>query len=260
MIYALKHDALGAFKERYRKQCDVLLLEDIHFLSGKVGTQTELALTLDCLLDANKKLIFTSCYLPGDIPKMNDQLSSRLSCSLISSIEPPDFRTRVRILEKKARLNGYEMPNEVKSYLASELSENVRQLESGLIGVTAKSSLLGTVIDLDLAKSVVKNIVRQSKNITIDVIKKLVCREFNISVSDIVSSSRKQTFVRPRQIAMFLSRRYTDSPLQEIGRSFNRYHATALHSIGAVERELRQNPTVRRQIELLGNKLESGNF
>ncbi len=260
MIHALKHDALGRFKEKYRKQCDVLLLEDIHFLSGKVGTQTELALTLDCLLDANKKLIFTSCYLPGDIPKMNEQLTSRLSCSLISSIEPPDFRTRVRILEKKAKLNGYEMPNDVKSYLASELSENVRQLESGLIGVTAKSSLLGAAIDLDLAKSVVKNIVRQSKNITIDVIKKLVCREFNISIVDIVSHSRKQTLVRPRQIAMFLSRRYTDSPLQEIGRSFNRYHATALHSIGAVERELRQSPTMRRQIELLENKLESGNF
>ena len=260
MIHALRHDALGRFKEKYRKRCDVLLLEDIHFLSGKVGTQTELALTLDCLLDANKKLIFTSCYLPADIPKMNEQLSSRLSCSLISAIDPPDFRTRVRILEKKAKLNGYEMPDDVKSYLASELSENVRQLESGLIGVTAKSSLLGAPIDLSLARSVVKNIARQGKNITINVIKKLVCREFNISNGDIVSRSRKQTFLRPRQIAMFLSRRYTDSPLQEIGRSFNRYHATALHAIGVVERELRQSIAMRRQVEFLSNKLEVGKF
>lgn len=260
MIYALRHDALDRFKEKYRKRCDVLLLEDIHFLSGKVGTQTELALTLDCLLDANKKLIFTSCYLPADIPKMNEQLSSRLSCSLISAIDPPDFRTRVRILEKKAKLNGYEMPDDVKSYLASELSDNVRQLESGLIGVTAKSSLLGAPIDLGLARSVVKNIARQSQNITIDVIKKLVCREFNISIGDIVSRSRKQTVVRPRHIAMFLSRRYTDSPLQEIGRSFNRYHATALHAIGAVERELSQSVAMRRQVEFLSNKLEAGKF
>ncbi|MEW6672533.1 MAG: chromosomal replication initiator protein DnaA [Thermodesulfobacteriota bacterium] len=260
MIHALRHDALDRFKEKYRKRCDVLLLEDIHFLSGKVGTQTELALTLDCLLDANKKLIFTSCYLPADIPKMNEQLSSRLSCSLISAIDPPDFRTRVRILEKKAKLNGYEMPDDVKSYLAGELSENVRQLESGLIGVTAKSSLLGSPIDLNLAKSVVKNIVRQSKNITLDVIKKLVCREFNITLADIISRSRKQTIVRPRQIAMFLSRRYTDSPLQEIGRSFNRYHATALHAIGAIERQLRQSVAMRRQVEFLSNKLEAGKF
>lgn len=260
MVHALRHDALDRFKEKYRKRCDVLLLEDIHFLSGKVGTQTELALTLDCLLDANKKLIFTSCYLPADIPKMNEQLSSRLSCSLISAIDPPDFRTRVRILEKKAKLNGYEMPDDVKSYLASELSDNVRQLESGLIGVTAKSSLLGAPIDLNLARSVVKNIARQSKNITIDVIKKLVCGEFNISIGDIVSRSRKQTVVRPRHIAMFLSRRYTDSPLQEIGRSFNRYHATALHAIGVIDRELRQSVAMRRQVEFLSNKLEAGKF
>ena len=126
--------------------------------------------------------------------------------------------------------------------------------------MTAKSSLLGAPIDLSLARSVVKNIGRQSKNITIDVIKKLVCREFNISNGDIVSRSRKQTFLRPRQIAMFLSRRYTDSPLQEIGRSFNRYHATALHAIGVVERELRQSIAMRRQVEFLSNKLEVGKF
>lgn len=260
MIHALRQDALGPFKEKYRKKCDVLLLEDIHFLSGKVRTQTELVLTLDCLLDANKKLIFTSCYLPADIPKMNEHLSSRLSCSLISSIDPPDFRTRVRILEQKAKLNGYSMPVDVTHYLAGELTENVRQLESGLIGVTAKSSLLGTSIDLNLAKSVVKNIVRHGKNITIDVIKRLVCKEFNISIGDIISRSRKQAVVRPRQIAMFLSRRYTDSPLQDIGRSFNRYHATALHSINAVERELKQSVTVRKQVEFLSHKLEAGSF
>jgi len=111
-----------------------------------------------------------------------------------------------------------------------------------------------------LAESVVKNIVRYRKNITIDAIKKLVCKYYNISIAEIVSSSRKQSILRPRQIAIYLSRRYTDSPLQTIGRSFNRYHATALHSIGAVERGLKENSPTQKQVEFFCNRLEAGKF
>ncbi len=145
-------------------------------------------------------------------------------------------------------------------YLASELTEDVRQLESGLIGVTARSSLLGVPIDLGLAESVAKNIVRQRKNITIDAIKKLVCKQYSISINDIISRSRKQHIVWPRQIAIYLSRKYTDSPLQTIGKSFNRYHATALYSIGAVERALKENGPMQKQVEFLCKNLESGKF
>lgn len=258
MVHSFKSNSIDKFKERYRKQCDVLLLEDIHFLNGKEGTQAELTLTLDCLLDADKKLIFTSCYLPSDIPKMSDQLRSRLSCSLISNIDPPDFRTRVRILEQKAKRNGCQLPDEIVQYLAGELSDNVRQLESGLIGVTAKSALLGTPVDLRLAESVVKNIATQRKTITIDVIKNLVCKHYRITPKQIMSNSRKLSFVRPRQIAMYLARRFTDAPLQLIGKSFNRYHATALYSIGAIEREVKANGAIAKQVEYLCRKLESG--
>jgi len=260
MIYSFRNDSIDKFKEKYRKQCDVLLLEDIHFLTGKDRTQIELALTLDCLLNSNKKLIFTSCNLPDDIPKMHDQLKSRLLCSLISNIEPPNFRTRIRILQKKSTENGFELPEDVTQYLAGELSENVRQLESGLIGVAAKSSLLNKPIDLKLAESVVKNIARRNKLITIDVIKKLICKHYNISIDELVSNSRKQSIVKPRQIAMYLARKYTDQPLQAIGKSFNRYHATALHSIGTIEREIKSNHTIREQIKYLSKKLDSGNF
>jgi len=260
MIHAFRHDSINKFKGKYRNQCDVLLLEDVHYLSGKERTQIELALTLDTLFESGKKIIFSSCCLPAEIPKLNDKLRSRFSCSLISNIDPPDFRTRVKILQKKAKHNGHKLPEDVIHYLASELTEDVRQLESGLIGVTAKSSLLGSPIDLMLAESVVKNIVRQRINITIDAIKKLVCKYYSISINDIVSSSRKQSIVRPRQIAIYLSRRYTDSPLQTIGRSFNRYHATALHSIGAVERGLKGNGPMQKQVEFLCSKLESGKF
>jgi chromosomal replication initiator protein len=242
MVQAFRQDSIAKFKEKYRNYCDVLLLEDIHYLSGKERTQVELALTLDSLFEAGKRIIFSSCYLPGDIPKLNDKLRSRLSCSLISNIEPPNFRTRVRILQKKALVNRYHMPDDVINYLAGELTEDVRQLESGLNGVAAKSSLLGAAIDLNLAESVVKNIVRQRKRITIDLIKKLVCKYYNCSIKDVVSRSRKRNFVRPRQMAIYLSRRYTDAPLQSIGKAFNRYHATALHSIHCIERGLKENP------------------
>jgi chromosomal replication initiator protein len=260
MVDAYQHGSINSFKEKYRNQCDVLLLEDIHYLRGKNRTQVELAFALDTLFEADKKIIFSSCCLPGDIPKLDEKLRSRLSCGLISIIDPPDFRTRVRILRKKARLKGFEIPEEVIHYLASELTEDVRQLESGLIGVASKSRLLGEPIDLGLAASVTKNIVRLRKNVTIDIIKKLVCKHYNISISDMVSDSRKQSIVRPRQIAIYFSRRYTDAPLQAIGKSFNRYHATALHSIGAIERGLKENGPLQKQVEFLSQKLEAGTF
>ncbi|MGB5157918.1 MAG: chromosomal replication initiator protein DnaA [Desulfobacterales bacterium] len=260
MVQAYRTDSIDKFKGKYRKECDILLLEDVHSLSGKERTQIELALTLDTLLDADKKIIFSSCYLPGDIPKLNDKLKSRFSYGIISSIEPPNFRTRVRILQKKMLSNGYQVQEEVINYLASELTEDVRQLESGLIGVTARSSLMGIPINLELAENVVKNIAQRKKNITIDIIKKLVCKHFNISLIDLVSSSRKQAVMRPRQIAIYLSRRYTDSPLQTIGKCFNKYHATALHSIGVIERGIKDNGSLKKQVELFSQKLESGNF
>lgn len=260
MVQAFRNDSIDKFKNKYRKECDVLLLEDVHYLGGKERTQIELALTLDTLMNSDKKIIFSSCYLPGDIPKLHDKLKSRFSYGIISAIEPPNFRTRVRILQRKALLNGFQVPEEIIHYLASELNEDVRQLESGLIGITAKSSLMGIPIDLDLAEGVVKNIVLHKKNITIDVIKKLVCKHFNIALADIVSNSRKQTFTHPRQIAIYLSRRYTDSPLQTIGKSFNRYHATALHSIGVVERGIKENSSLRKQVDYFSQKLESSKF
>lgn len=260
MVSAFREDTTDRFKEKYRTGCDVLLLEDIHHLSGKDRTQIELAMTLDFLLEADKKIIFSSCYRLTDIPKLNDKLRSRLSYGLTSTIDLPDFKTRVRILKKKALSYGTQVPGEVLGYLASELTDDVRQLESGLVGVSAKSSLLGIPIDLDLAASVVQHITRQRKKITIEAIKKLICKHFNITVVDIVSRSRKQAVVRPRQIAMYLSRRYTDAPLQAIGKSFNRYHATALHAIGSIEKGIRRNEAVKKQVEYLQKKLETGKF
>lgn len=258
MVHSFRHDCMDRFQGKYREGCDVLLLEDVHYLSGKDRTQMELAMTLDSLLEAGKKIIFSSCYLPGDIPKLNDKLRSRLGYGLVSAIEPPGFGVRVKILMMKAKRQGVQLPKTVAEYLAGELNEDIRQLESGLMGVVAKSSLLGVDIDMDLAESVVRNIVRRKKAVTTDAIKRLVAKHYNVSIEDMVSRSRRQAVVRPRQMAMFLSRRYTDSPLEAIGRSFNRYHATVLHSINAIEKGIRENPAVKKQADILKKKIETG--
>ena len=260
MIHALRHDRIEEFKDKYRRQCDVLLLEDVQFLSGKAKTQDELACTLDALLEAKKKLIFTGTYLPGDIPKMDEKLSSRLSAGIISNIESPDYDTRVRILRKKASSKQVNIPADVIHYLASTLTQNVRQLESGLIGVAAKASLLNLPIDTKLAESVAKNIIRRSKEITVESIQKLVCKYYKLTMEEFLSRSRKRSIAQPRQIAMYLARRHTGQSLHAIGRSFNRYHATTLHAIGAVEKLIREKGPIQKQVEFLSKKLESGNI
>lgn len=258
MTDSYRSSNIHCFKEKYRQNCDVLLLEDVQFLSGKNGTQQELSNTLESLMNANKKIIYSSSYLPSDIPKFNDKLKSRLSCGLISKIDAPDYKTRLRILKRTAKSSKFTIPEEVFQYLASELTDDVRQLKSGFIGVAAKASLLGSDIDLTLARSVVKNIVTSRAGITLDSIKQLVCKYYKVSLADLTSPSRRQSIVRPRQVAMYLSRQYTDHSLQTIGKSFNRYHATALYALKAVEKGVKENGPFQKHVEFLSARLEKG--
>ena len=260
MIFSLRNKSIERFKEKYRKNCDVLILEDVHFLSGKDATQKELAITLDYLLEADKKIIFSGCDLPDDIPKMNDQLKSRLTLGLVTEIDTPDYDTRVRILKKKSKMYGYTIPAPVTEYIAQELCDDVRQLESGLIGVAARGTLMGCNIDIELAKSVLANIARTKQSITLEAIKKLVCKEFSISETEIVSASRKQKIVKPRQMAIYLSKKYTDHSIKKIGARFNKYHATAIYAINAVEKALRQKSILFEQVNYLSKKIETGKF
>lgn len=260
MVASYKTNSVNRFKEKYNKKCDVLLLEDVHYLSGKERTQIELAHTLDSLFNENKKIIFSSCYLPSEIPKLSDTLRSRLTSGLISNIDPPKFRMRTKILKRYAKQNHWTFPMEVLEYVASELVKDVRQLKSGLAGIAAKASLMGRSIDLKLAASVIQNMVQTTQEITVVGIKKMVCKYYNVTPKELVSRSRKQSIVRPRQVAIYLSRQYTDQSLQSIGKSFNRYHATALHAIGMVEKGIKQGSAIQRHVEYLTEKIESGSY
>ncbi len=260
MIFSLRNHTIDRFKEKYRRKCEVLILEDIHFLSGKIATQKELAITLDYLLDADKKIIFSGCELPDEIPKLNDQLKSRLSMGLVTEIEAPDYKTRLRILRKKTNALGCKVPVMVNEYIAQELCDDVRQLESGLFGVVAKGQIMNRNIDIELAKSVLDNITKNRKRINIDLIKQLVCNEFSISEKDIMSKSRKRVIVKPRQVAMFLAKKYTDQPIKKIGSSFKKYHATAIYSVNAIEKEIKQKGVLFEQINYISKKIEAGKF
>lgn len=264
MIHSLKSNSIDQFKEKYRLQCDVLILEDVHFLTGKSATQKELVMTLDYLIDADKKIIFSGCDRPDEIPKLNDNLKSRLNMGVVTEIQAPDFGTRVKILNKKSKAIQCVLPTPVTEYIAQEACDDVRQLESALISVVTRGRLMNRNIDIELARRVLEKMAGTGKgkdnHITIDLIKKLVCQAFDVSEQELESKSRKHRIVKPRQVAMFLSNKYTDQPIKKIGASFKRYHATALYSINAVEKEVKQKGQRYEQIKYLINKLESGRF
>ena len=260
MIYSLRNNSIDQFKEKYRLKCDVLILEDVHFLTGKSATQKELAMTLDYLIDADKKIIFSGCERPDEIPKLNENLKSRLNMGVVTEIKAPDFGTRVKILNKKSKAIQCVLPTPVTEYIAQEACDDVRQLESALLSVVTRGQLMKRNIDIELARRVLEKMSGTRKRITIDLIKKLVCEVFDVSEQEIVSKSRKHRIVKPRQVAMFLSKKYTDQPIKKIGASFKRYHATAIYSVNAVEKELKQKGQRYEQVRYLTEKLESGKF
>ena len=251
-------NAFNAFSKRYRKDCDILLLEDIHHLMGKSRSQIEFSRIFDTLLDMGKKIVLSSCFLPGDIPKLTDQLHSRLSSGMITRLEPPDHRTRLNILRKIANVQQYSMPEDIIHFLASELTDDVRQLKGGFFQVIEKASLMGEAISMPLAESVVRNIVRARQAITMGTIQNQVCKAFGIKRKEILSRSRKQQIALARQVAMYLARNYTDLTLQTIARSFNRKHGTVLYAVGQIDQAMRRKGHLHRQITLLQEQLETG--
>jgi len=256
MIFSLKSNRIEEFKKRYRRSCDVFLLEEIHFLSGKEKTQTELGYTLDALANENKKIIFTSSLAPKDIPRISRELTSRLTSGLISTIEKPDYGTRVNILKNKALEKNIILSEEITDFVACRLKRDVRQMESALNSMKAKSELLKERIDLDLAREVVNCLVTTESTISTEDVKKLVAKYYNVDPELIRSKSRKKIFSCPRNICAYLSRRYTDDTLEEIGRSINRSHSTVLYACELMERNIRKDNKIKRQVNFLAEKLK----
>lgn len=255
LVYAIKNRCVEDFKNKYRRNCDVLVLEEIHFLSGKEKVQAELSYTLDCLYEKKKKVVFTGAKLPRDIPRLGRQFASRLSNCLISTISPPDYKTRMGILERKSKDIGLQVPRRIIESLADQLKGDVRRMESCLNSLGAKSRLLNRPIDYSLVEETIGDLIEISSDVTVDEIIRLVCRYYKISKEELASRSRRKNIVLTRNVAMFLSRKLTDLSLEAIGKSFGRNHSTVLYSVNTIETRSKRDPKLKGQVELLTDKM-----
>ena len=236
MINAVRYDRIIDFRERYRT-VDVLLVDDIQFLAGKEGTQTEFFHTFNALYDSQKQIVLSSDSPPHDIPALEERLRSRFEWGLIADIGSPDLETKIAILKKKAEAEVVPLPDNVAIYIASKIKSNIRELEGSLIRLIAYASLTGQELTLPLAQEVLKNIIdHDEKAVTIEIIQKYVADYYNLKLVDLKSRNNSKSVAMPRQIAMYLCKSLTNASLPEIGRSFGgKHHSTVIHSIRKID-------------------------
>lgn len=257
LINAIRDDSTNSFRRKYRN-VDILLIDDIQFLSGKEGTQEEFFHTFNTLYEANKQIVISSDRPPKEIPDLEDRLVSRFEWGLLADIQPPDFETRVAILKKKMELEKISLPEEVVIFIAENFTSNIRELEGALIKVVAHFSFhKDEEISVEKAAEVLKDILPvKKKTLSIEDIKSAVALEFEISLNDLISEKRAQEFSLPRQIAMYLAREYTDLSLQQIGKEFRKKdHTTVIHAHKKIGQLIKSNPEVRRRVERICGKL-----
>ena len=236
MINAVRYDRILDFRERYRT-VDVLLVDDIQFLAGKEGTQTEFFHTFNALYDSQKQIVLSSDCPPHEIPALEERLRSRFEWGLIADIQSPDLETKIAILKKKAEAEAVPLPDNVAIYIAGKIKSNIRELEGSLIRLIAYASLTGQELSLPLAQEVLKNILdHEERAVTIEIIQKFVADYYNLKLVDLKSRNNSKSIAMPRQIAMYLCKGLTHASLPEIGRSFGgKHHSTVIHSIRKVE-------------------------
>jgi chromosomal replication initiator protein len=256
MVSRIKSNSMDEFKNKYHNYCDVLLIEDVQSLVGKVKTQEELNEILDVLMKLGKRIILTGSSIPRELTKIDEGFRSRMSAGLISTINPPDLHTSRLIIRRKATNCNLNLEEELVEYLAQSIRGDIRKLESAIVGLKAKSSLLKRDPDIAMAREVVSEIIGNNQDLSAEFIRDFIARQFKISIRDIQSKSRKKTITFPRQISMYLARKYTEQGLAEIGKAFNRDHSTVLHSVRVISEAITRNGSIRGQVELLAKKLQ----
>jgi chromosomal replication initiator protein len=256
MVRNIQNNTMNHFKDKYHRQCDVLLIEDVHTLAGRLKTQAELAETLDILLETGKKVIFTSSLGPREIPDIDSGIRSRLSSGLITTINPPGLETRIKIIRRKAGINALDLKEEQIVYLAENIKGDIRQVESTIVSLKARAALMQAPPDFTMLKETLANIIGNSRQLSPVQIRDFIATQFKIDSAELQSKSRKQIVAFPRQVAMYLARKYTETALADIGKAFNRDHSTVVHAIRAITDKRTRNTSVRRQVELLEKRLE----
>jgi chromosomal replication initiator protein len=250
LINAIRYDRTAEFRARYRT-IDLLLIDDIQFISGKERTQEEFFHTFNDLYESRKQIIVSSDCSPKDIPEIEERLRSRFEWGLIADIQPPDFETRVAILKKKAALERVRLGDDVSYLIASRVKSNIRELEGSLTRMIAFCALTGREMSVDLAQEVLSELWGdEEKVITIEQIQRKVSDFFSVKLADLKAKNRTKAVAFPRQIAMYLARQLTHSSLSDVGRAFGgKDHTTVLHAVDKIQRLLQDDPKLRKTID-----------
>ncbi len=250
-INAIRFNDTFSFKEKFRS-IDVLMIDDIQFLTNKGSTQAEFCNTFNALVDQGKQLILSADTAPQNLQGIEERLKTRMCSGLVADIAPTSYDLRAGILQKKADSLQASIPEDVIDFLANKITTNVRELEGALKKVVAYSQLVGGDINLERTKNVLKDtLIAYDRKVTIDEIQRKVSEHFKIKVSEMQSKRREREVARPRQIAMYLAKKLTTRSLPEIGRKFDRDHTTVIHAVKTIEDLSKTNHIIAEDVSLL---------
>ncbi|RYZ95551.1 MAG: chromosomal replication initiator protein DnaA, partial [Proteobacteria bacterium] len=251
-IEAVKNKSTNHFHSRYRTGFDAFLIDDIQYLGGKEKSEEEFFHTFNHLFGTHNQVVLTSDKPPKDLHNLEERLITRLSQGLVVDVKPPDLETRIAILKAKAEAEDLYVPDEVCLMIAGHIRNNVRELEGALVRLSAEASINGTEITLDMAREALSDMLAENKNnnLSIESINKSVCQYFKMTLAELNSKSRERKYSEPRQIAMWLSRKYTKKTLPEIAAAFGgKDHSTVIHAIKKIEKEMVISPTLKKYVE-----------
>jgi chromosomal replication initiator protein len=256
LILALRHARMEEFKRKLRA-IEVLMIDDIQFISGKERTQEEFFHTFNALYSAKRQIIITSDKIPTDIPGIEERLQTRFSWGLTADLQAPDFETRVAILKQKALIEDFQLPEQVSHLIAERISSNVRELEGALTRLHAVSTLQHVPISMDMARMALKPLLQPKVvNLTVDDIKRAVASHFSLKVSDIISKRRTKNLSFPRHIAMYLCRKHTTASYPEIGEHFGgRDHSSVIHAATVVSTKISTDAQVKSLVDEIEKQL-----
>lgn len=258
-VDAIRFNKSQRFKDKYRN-IDILLVDDIQFLSGKEGIQEEFFHTFNTLHGAGKQIVLTSDCPPKEIKILEERLRSRFEGGLIIDIQAPCIETRMAIIKKKAEKDGVLIPDDVCYFIASKIKTNIRELEGALIRIIAYMSLTHEKIDINIAKRILKNTLifdEPSESISIETIQRKTSKYFKVQLSDVLGKRRNSTVVAPRQIAMYLCRKLTTHSLPEIGKEFGgRDHGTVIHACNKIKEQVEKDVSLQSIIQYIENDLK----
>lgn len=251
-IEAVKNKQTNHFHSRYRSSFDAFLIDDVQYLGGKEKSEEEFFHTFNHLFGSHNQVVLTSDKPPKDLHGLEERLITRLQQGLVVDVKPPDLETRIAILKAKAEAEDLYVPDEVCLMIAGHIRNNVRELEGALVRLSAEASINGTEITLDMAREALADLLNEGKNsnLSIESINKCVCQYFKITLTELTSKSRERKFSEPRQIAMYLTRKYTKKALNDIAMAFGgKDHSTVIHAIKKIEKEIHQSPTLKKYVE-----------